>query len=94
MSRTLKDEILAYNKMLEDDLELEHFGKWVIVHEGELKGVFETDQEASIYAVKNFKDDVYLIAQVGETESQIKRGLPAVLGAISPAANLEGAQCQ
>ena len=93
MSRTLKDEILAYKKMLEDGLELEHFGKWVVIHEGKCKGVSDTEQEALINAVKMFKDDVYLIAQVGETENQIKGSLPAVLSA-TPTSAPEGAQCQ
>ncbi len=38
---TLKKEIGAYEAML-DDLELEHFGKWVVVHNEELTGSHET----------------------------------------------------
>ena len=29
--RTLKDEISAYNKLCEEGLELDHFGKWFLL---------------------------------------------------------------
>ena len=92
-ARTLKDEIAAYRKMCKDGIELEHFGKWIIVYEGKLRGVFDTENEAVIEAVKKFKDSVFLIKQVGATESLYKSGLPTVFGAVS-SINFEGAQCQ
>ena len=30
-ARTLKDEISAYNKLCEEGLELDHFGKWFLL---------------------------------------------------------------
>lgn len=61
-----------------DGLELEHFGKWIIVYEGKLRGVFNTQNEAVISAVKKFRDNAFLIKQVGATESLYRRGLPTV----------------
>ena len=92
-TRTLKDEILTYEKMCREGLELEHFGKWVIVYEGEIKGVFDTEQRALINAVRKFKDAPYLVTQVGETDGQIRQGMPAVLGMTSMG-DFKGAQCR
>ena len=89
---TLKKEIAAYRKMCKDGLELEHFGKWIIVYEGKLRGVFDTQNEAVISAVKKFRDNAFLIKQVGATESLYRSGLPTVFGAVS-SINFEGAQC-
>ena len=93
-NRTPKDEIFAYQRLCKDGLELDHFGKWIIIYKGELKGVFDTEDEAIIEAVKKFKDDVFLVLQVGAPESQYRSGLPTVFGVAVPAINLERAQCQ
>ena len=92
-ARTLKDEISAYNKLCEEGLELDHFGKWIIIYEGELNGVFDTEDEAILEAVKKFRDRVFLILQVGAPESLYRSGLPTVLSA-DPTIKFESAQCQ
>lgn len=92
---SIKAELEAYEKM-KGELELEHFGKWVIIFRGELYDkVFDTEQEALIEAVRKFKDDIYLVAQVGATESQHRGRLPTVLSATYPDITFEeaGAQC-
>ena len=61
---TLKEEIGAYEAML-DDLEIEHLGKWVIVHGGELAGSYETFEDAANDAIAFFGRGPYLIRQVG-----------------------------
>lgn len=62
---TLKKEINAYEAML-DDLELEHFGKWVIVYDQELAGSHETFEDAANDAIMRFGRGPYLIRLVGE----------------------------
>ena len=62
---TLKKEIGAYEAML-DDLELEHFGKWVVVHDEELAGSHETFEDAANDAMARFGRGPYLIRLVGE----------------------------
>ena len=37
----LKKEIAAYER-LRDDLELEHFGEWVVVHDEKLAGIYDS----------------------------------------------------
>lgn len=61
---TLKIEIAAYERM-RDDLELEHFGKWVVVHDEKLVGTYETFEKAAETAVERFGRGPYLIRQVG-----------------------------
>ena len=43
---TLKENIAAYETM-QDDLELDYFGKWGIFHNEELFGVYETSPDAA-----------------------------------------------
>ncbi len=60
----LKEEIAAYEEM-RDDLELDHFGKWVIVHDKELAGTYDSFELAAEDAVKRFGRGPYLIRKVG-----------------------------
>ena len=61
---TLKEEIVAYEAML-DDLEIEHLGKWVVMHRAELAGSYETFDDAANDAIARFGRGPYLIRQVG-----------------------------
>ena len=61
---TLKTEIAAYERM-RDDLELEHFGEWVVVHDEKLAGTYESLEKAADDAVQRFGRGPYLIRQVG-----------------------------
>lgn len=61
---TLKIEIAAYERM-RDDLELEHFGKWVVVHDEKLVGTYESFEKAAETAVERFGRGPYLIRRVG-----------------------------
>lgn len=61
----LSKEIAAYEKM-RDVLETDHFGKWVIVYNEKLQGVYPTSEEAAYNAVKQFGRGPYLIRHVGE----------------------------
>lgn len=62
---SLKDEIDAYEQM-RNDLELNHLGKWVVVHGGELIGTYDDFQDAAETAVEKFGRGPYLIKRVGE----------------------------
>lgn len=42
---SLKENIVAYGQ-LKDDLELEHFGKWVVLQACKQAGLYRTFQEA------------------------------------------------
>lgn len=57
-------EIEAYEAMREK-LEAEHMGKWVLLRDRELIGVFDTFEAAAEEAVKRFLSGPYLIRQVG-----------------------------
>ena len=60
----LKEEIAAYEKMC-NDLEIDHFGKWVIVYNKELAGTYDSFELATEDAVKRFGRGPYLIRKVG-----------------------------
>ncbi len=62
---TLKENIAAYEAM-QDDLELDHFGKWVVLHDEELAGFYASSQDAVNDAMVRFGRGPYLIKQVGE----------------------------
>ena len=59
-------EIVAYEK-LREKLEAEHMGKWVLFHNLELIGVYDSFEKASEDAVKKFGRGPFLIRQIGTT---------------------------
>ena len=61
---TLKKEMAAYESMRED-LELDHAGKWVIIHEETLIGSYDSSQLAAEEAIRRFGHGPYLIRKVG-----------------------------
>ena len=63
---TLKENMAAYEAM-QDDLELDYFGKWVIFYNEEMAGTYETSGDAVDDALARFGRGPYLIKQVGET---------------------------
>lgn len=60
----LEKEITAYEKM-RTSLEADHFGEWVIVHDSELIGTYESFEAAAKVAVGRFGRGPYLIRQTG-----------------------------
>ena len=60
----LSREIAVYEGM-QDRLEMDHFGKWVVVHEEELVGTYGTFEAAADEAIRRFGRGPYLIRQVG-----------------------------
>ena len=61
----LSKEIAAYDRM-RDVLEMDYFGKWVIVHDEELVGTYDESGDAVNDAIRRFGRGPYLIKQVGE----------------------------
>lgn len=60
----LREDIAAYEAM-RGELEVQHLGKWVVFHDKQLVGVFETFEAAAVDAVRRFGRGPYLIRQVG-----------------------------
>ena len=60
----LTKEIAAYEK-LRNDLETDHSCKWALVHDEELKGVFDTFEDAADFASRNWGRGPYLIKEIG-----------------------------
>jgi hypothetical protein len=60
----LSREIAAYNA-IKADLEASQLGKWAVVHDEQLIGVFNDFEEAARDAVHRFGRGPYLIRQIG-----------------------------
>jgi hypothetical protein len=60
----LEREIAAFESML-PELEQHHLGKWVVFHESDFIGSFDTFENAAAEAVRRFGRGPYLIRQVG-----------------------------
>jgi hypothetical protein len=60
----IEAEIAEYDKQ-KADLEKKHMGKWVLFHDLQLIGVFESFEAAAKEAVAKFGRGPYLIRQVG-----------------------------
>jgi hypothetical protein len=57
-------EITAYEKMREQ-LETEHMGKWVLLHQEKLVNIYDSFDAAAEDAVRQFGRGPYLIRQIG-----------------------------
>lgn len=73
----LRREIDAYER-IQDHLEANHFRKWVVVHDEEFIGAYESFEDAAIDAAKRFGRGPYLIRQVAAPPTVIS--IPTVLG--------------
>jgi hypothetical protein len=60
----LNSEISAYDVMRQD-LESNHMGKWALVHDRALIGLYDSFQLAAEDAVSRFGRGPYLIRQIG-----------------------------
>ena len=64
-SPTLKAEIAAFERM-RDVLEADYLGKWVVFHNEEFEGAYDSLAYAAYDAIQRFGDNPFLIRQVGE----------------------------
>ncbi len=62
---TLSNEIQAFESM-RNRLEVDYFGKWVVIYEEEFVGSFDGFQDAANFAVQKYGRGPYLIRKVGE----------------------------
>ena len=60
----LKDEIAAY-EAIKSDLEAKALGKWALVHDCSVVGLYKSFAESAGVAVTRFGRGPYLIRQVG-----------------------------
>jgi hypothetical protein len=60
----LRDEIDAYDQM-RADLEASSLGKWALVHDRQLIGIYDAFEAAARVAVQRFGRGPYLIRQIG-----------------------------
>ncbi len=60
----IDSEIAAYEAMREQ-LEAEHTGRWVLFHDRQLIGLYDTFEAAAEDATRRFGGGPYLIRQVG-----------------------------
>jgi hypothetical protein len=75
------------------DLERNHFGKFVVIHDSELVGAFDSFENAAREALRRFGgDETYLIRQVGSDEPKLS---PAIVYGLRGRVDLPyGVQCQ
>lgn len=60
----ITEDIAAYETMRQE-LEASHTGKWVLLHNCKLVGIYDSFESAAEFAVKEFGRGPYLIRQVG-----------------------------
>ena len=78
----LSEEIAAFERM-KDELETDHFGKWVVIHDEKLIAVYDGFEQAAEDAVRHFGRGPYLIRQVGVAASG-STGICAVSAHLMP----------
>ena len=61
---SLTDDIAQYD-LLRNQLEIDHTGEWVVIHDRNLIGLFKSFEAAADEAVRQFGRGPYLIRQVG-----------------------------
>jgi hypothetical protein len=72
-------EIAAYD-LKRDDLEREHMGKWVLIRNGAVIGLFDSFDAAAEDAVRKFGGGPYLIRQIGAPPVTIPASLMYHIG--------------
>lgn len=77
----IQDEIEAFNQ-LKPQLEAEHMGKWALLHDRQLIGLYVSFDAAADIAVDRFGSGPFLIRQIGAKPTP----LPASLAYKRPSA--------
>ena len=63
----IRTDIAAYDK-LRQELALEHTGKSILIHDGQLIDLFPSFEDAAKIAVSRFGRGPYLIRQIGAAD--------------------------
>ena len=61
----LTEEIEVYES-IQDELKLNHLGKWVVIHEKKLRGIYDSFEDAGYDAIEKYGAGPYLIRRVGQ----------------------------
>ena len=61
----LTNEIEAY-ETFRSELEMDHFGEWVVFHDEKLIGKYPSFEAAAVDAIQRFGRGPYLIRQIGQ----------------------------
>ena len=75
MASSLRQNIGAYDK-LRADLELDHFGEWVVLYDEEVVGTYDSFETAATDAIVRFDRGPYLIRRVGASAPTLPASLP------------------
>lgn len=59
------DKEIEFYESQKTELEASQMGKWILIYQQKVTGVFESFEDAADYAVKNFGSGPYLIRQIG-----------------------------
>ena len=70
----LTEQIAAFEEMKEE-LEATQLGKWVVFRDEELKGIYDTLDDAAVDAARRFGRGPYLIRQVGKPPFKLPSSL-------------------
>ena len=62
----LSRQIAVYDAKYRRTLELDHFGKWAVVYNEELEGIYDSFEEAANDAISQFGRGPYLIRRIGQ----------------------------
>ncbi len=60
----LSQEIAAYERR-RSEIEMDYFGRWIVMHDEKLIGDYESFEDAAEVAVEKFGRGPYLIRQAG-----------------------------
>ena len=60
----LEKEIEVYESM-QNELELNHFGNWVVLQNKELRGLYDSIEDVGSRPIKNYGKGVHQIRRVG-----------------------------
>ena len=74
MEMTINEEISAYEG-LRARLEVDHTGKWALVHQQSLVGLFDSSEDAAEEAVRKFGRGPYLIRHIGAPPTALPASL-------------------
>ncbi len=64
MNATLDKQVAAYEQR-SAEMEREHLGKWVVFHDEQLAGTYDSFEDAAEDAIARFGAGPYLIREVG-----------------------------
>ena len=68
---TTMEKLMDFYESQRDALENEHPGEWVVIHNGEIQGIYETTDEANEVAQPLFKQGPCMILRIGALRAPV-----------------------